>query len=46
MGKMIKCRTCETDIASSAKVCPSCEAKNKKIFILNCVLDSSCICSD
>ena len=28
--KMISCRTCGADIAKSAKVCPSCGAKNKK----------------
>lgn len=32
MSKMKKCKTCGTDIASSAKVCPSCGAKNKKPF--------------
>ncbi len=32
MSKMIKCKTCNADIASSAKVCPSCGAKNKKPF--------------
>lgn len=30
MPKMIKCKTCGNDIASSAKNCPSCGAKNKK----------------
>ncbi|MBQ7574210.1 MAG: DUF4352 domain-containing protein [Clostridia bacterium] len=30
MSKMIKCKSCNADIASSAKVCPSCGAKNKK----------------
>ena len=29
-NKMIKCKTCGADIAASAKVCPSCGAKNKK----------------
>ena len=29
MKKMIKCKTCNADIAASAKVCPSCGAKNK-----------------
>ena len=28
--KMVKCKTCGADIAKSAKVCPSCGAKNKK----------------
>lgn len=30
MSKMKKCKTCGTDIAANAKVCPSCGAKNKK----------------
>lgn len=30
MSKMIKCKTCSNEIASSAKSCPSCGAKNKK----------------
>lgn len=30
MSKMIKCRTCGTDIAKNAKSCPSCGGKNKK----------------
>lgn len=30
MSKMIKCKTCNAEIASSAKMCPSCGAKNKK----------------
>ena len=30
MAKMIKCKTCNDEIASSAKSCPSCGAKNKK----------------
>ncbi|CEN87283.1 FxLYD domain-containing protein [Paraclostridium sordellii] len=32
MAKMIKCRTCSNEIASNAKSCPSCGAKNKKPF--------------
>ncbi|WP_252217345.1 DUF3862 domain-containing protein [Clostridium sp. VAP41] len=32
MSKMIKCKTCGADIASSAKTCPGCGAKNKKPF--------------
>lgn len=32
MSKMIKCKTCGSDIASNAKTCPSCGAKNKKPF--------------
>lgn len=30
MSKMMKCKSCGGDIASSAKRCPSCGAKNKK----------------
>ena len=30
MNKMTKCKSCGADIASSAKRCPSCGAKNKK----------------
>lgn len=29
MKKMVKCKTCNADIAASAKVCPACGAKNK-----------------
>lgn len=29
-SKMIKCTSCQADIAKSAKACPSCGAKNKK----------------
>lgn len=29
-NKMVKCKSCGADIASSAKHCPSCGAKNKK----------------
>ncbi|MEG0181591.1 MAG: Ltp family lipoprotein [Bacilli bacterium] len=32
MSKMIQCKTCSKEIASSAKSCPSCGAKNKKPF--------------
>lgn len=32
MGKMIQCKTCSKEIASNAKSCPSCGAKNKKTF--------------
>lgn len=28
--KMIKCKTCDEEIASNAKICPKCGAKNKK----------------
>ncbi len=30
MSKMINCKSCGTEIAASAKTCPSCGAKNKK----------------
>jgi len=30
MSKMINCKSCGAEIASSAKTCPSCGAKNKK----------------
>lgn len=30
MSKVIKCKTCGADIATSAKSCPNCGAKNKK----------------
>ncbi|MGG7058277.1 FxLYD domain-containing protein [Clostridium nigeriense] len=30
MKKMIQCKSCSKEIASSAKVCPGCGAKNKK----------------
>ena len=30
MAKIIKCKTCSNEIASSAKRCPNCGAKNKK----------------
>ncbi len=30
MSKMTLCKTCKSQIAASAKVCPSCGAKNKK----------------
>lgn len=30
MEKIIKCKSCDAEIASSAKVCPKCGAKNKK----------------
>lgn len=32
MSKMIHCKSCGKEIASSAKNCPSCGAKNKKPF--------------
>lgn len=30
MSKLVKCKSCGNDIASSAKTCPNCGAKNKK----------------
>lgn len=30
MAKMTQCKTCSKEIASNAKICPSCGAKNKK----------------
>lgn len=30
MSKIVKCKTCDADMASNAKTCPSCGAKNKK----------------
>lgn len=32
MAKIIQCKTCSKEIASNAKSCPSCGAKNKKPF--------------
>lgn len=32
MAKIIKCKTCGADMASNAKSCPGCGAKNKKPF--------------
>jgi len=32
MAKMIHCKTCNMEIAKSAKICPACGAKNKKSF--------------
>ena len=32
MAKMIKCKTCNKEIASNAKSCPECGAKNQKPF--------------
>ena len=32
MAKMIQCKSCSKEIASSAKSCPGCGAKNKKPF--------------
>lgn len=34
MSKMVKCKTCGADVAKSAKVCPSCGAKQKKPHIV------------
>ncbi|HFL3758268.1 TPA: zinc ribbon domain-containing protein, partial [Clostridioides difficile] len=32
MSKMIQCKSCSKEIASNAKSCPNCGAKNKKPF--------------
>lgn len=32
MGKLINCKVCGNEMAKSAKMCPSCGAKNKKPF--------------
>ena len=32
MSKLVKCKVCGSEIANSAKACPSCGAKNKKPF--------------
>lgn len=32
MSKMIQCKSCSKEIASNAKACPNCGAKNKKPF--------------
>lgn len=32
MSKLINCKTCNAEIAASAKLCPGCGAKNKKPF--------------
>lgn len=32
MAKLIKCKTCNAEIASNAKTCPQCGAKNQKPF--------------
>lgn len=32
MQKIVNCKTCSNEIASNAKTCPSCGAKNKKPF--------------
>lgn len=37
-NKIIKCKVCGAEIAKSAKVCPSCGAKNKKHTVLAVVL--------
>ena len=34
MAKMIQCKSCSKEIASNAKSCPGCGAKNKKPFYL------------
>lgn len=37
-GKMVKCKTCGTEIAKTAKTCPKCGAKQKKHTVLGIVL--------
>lgn len=31
MSKLMKCKTCEEEMAKEAKICPKCGAKNKRI---------------
>lgn len=39
MGKKMKrCKVCGAEIATSAKPCPSCGAKNKKLIVLGVIL--------
>lgn len=38
MSKMVRCKTCGTEIAKSAKVCPKCGAKQKKHIVLGVIL--------
>lgn len=38
MNKLVKCKTCGSDIAKSAKVCPHCGAKRKNHKITGTVL--------
>lgn len=38
MSKMVRCKTCGTEIAKSAKVCPRCGAKQKKHVVLGVIL--------
>ncbi|WP_236885879.1 zinc-ribbon domain-containing protein [Clostridioides difficile] len=33
MSKMIQCKSCSKEIASNAKSCPNCGAKNKKTIL-------------
>lgn len=34
MSKLVKCKSCGSEIARKAKICPNCGAKNKKPFYL------------
>lgn len=36
--KMKRCKVCGAEIATSAKPCPSCGAKNKKLIVLGIIL--------
>lgn len=38
MGKMVNCKTCGTEIAKSAKICPSCGAKNKRVSVAGIII--------
>ena len=38
MAKLVKCKTCGEEIASSAKVCPHCGAKQKKFLLIPVIL--------
>lgn len=44
MAKMIKCKTCGSDIAKGAKVCPNCGAKQKKHTALIIVCSFLALC--
>lgn len=52
MSKIINCKTCDAEIATSAKVCPKCGAKNKKpiykrvwVWFLVAIILIAAICS-
>lgn len=38
MGKMVKCKTCGQDIAKTARVCPSCGAKQHNLALSICAI--------